>query len=64
MLSSVEDIYRRRASLTNPAVLFALLYYRTAYSPEYWAAFDSRQLNMGWAAGLFDVDFLAKCVIM
>ncbi|KAI8648819.1 hypothetical protein NCS56_01497800 [Fusarium sp. Ph1] len=49
---------------TNPAVLFALLHYRTAYSPQDWAAFDSRQLTLGWAAGFFDVDFSAKCVIM
>ncbi|WKT54251.1 hypothetical protein QSH57_004835 [Fusarium oxysporum f. sp. vasinfectum] len=49
---------------TNPAVLFALLHYRTAYSPQHWAAFDSRQLTLGWAAGFFDVDFSAKCVVM
>ncbi|KAJ4044767.1 hypothetical protein NW761_008317 [Fusarium oxysporum] len=49
---------------TNPAVLFALLHYRTAYSPQSWAAFDSRQLTLGWAAGFFDVDFSAKCVVM
>jgi hypothetical protein len=48
----------------NPAVLFALLHYRTAYSPHHWAAFDSRQLNLGWAAEFFDVDFSAKCVVM
>jgi hypothetical protein len=49
---------------TNPAVLFALLHYRTAYSPEHWAAFDSGQLNLTWAAGFLDVDFSAKCVVM
>ncbi|KAF4421781.1 hypothetical protein FACUT_10868 [Fusarium acutatum] len=49
---------------TNPAVLFALLHYRTAYPPQSWAPFDSRQLTLGWAAGFFDVDFSAKCVVM
>ncbi|KAH7142565.1 hypothetical protein B0J13DRAFT_636003 [Dactylonectria estremocensis] len=33
---------------TNPAVLFALLHYRTAYSPQHWAAFDSSQLTLNW----------------
>ncbi|KAF5648631.1 ycfA domain protein [Fusarium sp. NRRL 52700] len=49
---------------TNPAVLFALLHYRTAYPPQAWATFDSNQLKLGWAAGWFDVDFSAKCVMM
>nr|RBQ87940.1 hypothetical protein FVER53263_13551 [Fusarium verticillioides] len=49
---------------TNPAVLFALLHYRTAYPPQSWAPFDSRQHTLGWAAGFFDVDFSAKCVVM
>lgn len=49
---------------TNRAVLFALLHYRTAYLPQDWAAFDSRQLTLGWEAGFFDVDFAAKCVVM
>ncbi|KID83176.1 hypothetical protein MGU_09539 [Metarhizium guizhouense ARSEF 977] len=49
---------------TNPAVLFALLHYRTAYSPQHWAAFDSGQLTLSWAAGFLDVDFSAKCVVM
>jgi hypothetical protein len=53
-----------RVMKTNPAVLFALLHYRTAYAPQLWAAFDSRQLTLGWAAGWFDVDFSAKCVVM
>ncbi|KAL6405574.1 hypothetical protein AUP68_11334 [Ilyonectria robusta] len=49
---------------TNPAVLFALLHYRTAYSPQHWAAFDSGQLTLSWASGFFDVDFSAKSVVM
>ncbi|VZH93269.1 unnamed protein product [Fusarium fujikuroi] len=49
---------------TNPAVLFALLHYRTAYPPQSWATFDSNQLKVSWAAGYFDVDFSAKCVVM
>jgi hypothetical protein len=48
----------------NPAVLYALLYYRTAYTPQDWAAFDSRQLTLSWACGWLDVDFSRKCVIM
>ncbi|KAG5814862.1 hypothetical protein H9Q74_002612 [Fusarium xylarioides] len=49
---------------SNPAVLFALLHYRTAYSPQSWAPFDSRQLNFTWTGGYFDVDFSSKCVVM
>lgn len=49
---------------TNPAVLFALLHYRTAYSPQHWAAFDSQQLALSWAVGLLEVDFSPKCVVM
>ena len=49
---------------TNPLVLFALLHYRTIYDPPRWAAFDSRQLTLCWAAGFFDVDFSKKCVVM
>ncbi|EWG55568.1 hypothetical protein FVEG_17551 [Fusarium verticillioides 7600] len=49
---------------SNPAVLFALLHYRTAYPPQSWATFDSNQLKASWAAGHFDVDFSAKCVVM
>lgn len=49
---------------TNPAVLFALLHYRTAYSPQHWAAFDSQQLDLSWASGYFNVDFSPKCVVM
>ncbi|KAF5970353.1 ycfA domain-containing protein, partial [Fusarium coicis] len=49
---------------SNPAVLFALLHYRTAYPPQSWATFDSNQLKLSWAAGHFDVDFSAKCVVM
>ncbi|PNP76801.1 hypothetical protein FNYG_09905 [Fusarium nygamai] len=49
---------------SNPAVLFALLHYRTAYPPQSWATFDSNQLKVSWAAGYFDVDFSAKCVVM
>ncbi|KAI1313233.1 hypothetical protein F5Y03DRAFT_338481 [Xylaria venustula] len=48
----------------NPAVLYALLHYRTVYAPRYWAAFDSRQLTISWACGWLDVDFSPKCVIM
>ncbi|KAH8162604.1 hypothetical protein CIB48_g5643 [Xylaria polymorpha] len=48
----------------NPAVLYALLHYRTLYTPQSWAAFDSRQLTISWACGWLDVDFSPKCVIM
>ncbi|KAF4502370.1 ycfA domain containing protein [Fusarium agapanthi] len=50
--------------MANPAVLFALIHYRTAYPPQSWATFDSNQLKVSWAAGYFDVDFSAKCVVM
>lgn len=49
---------------TNPAVLFALLHYRTVYPPQDWAAFDCRQLTLSWACGWLDVDYSAKCVVM
>ncbi|KAF5591836.1 hypothetical protein FPCIR_5903 [Fusarium pseudocircinatum] len=49
---------------TNPAVLFAVLHYRTAYPPQSWAPFDNRQLTFNWAAGYIDVDFCLKCVVM
>ncbi|KAI1408769.1 hypothetical protein F5Y13DRAFT_204516 [Hypoxylon sp. FL1857] len=49
---------------THPAVLYALLHYRTAYPPQDWAAFDCRQLTFSWAAGWFDVDYYKKCVVM
>jgi hypothetical protein len=48
----------------NPAVLFALLHYRTVYPPQDWAAFDCRQLTLSWACGWLDVDYSAKCVVM
>lgn len=48
----------------NPAVLFALLHYRTFYPPQDWAAFDCRQLTLSWACGWLDVDYSAKCVVM
>lgn len=48
----------------NPAVLFALLHNRTAYSPQDWAPSDGRQLILSWACGHFDVEFSPKCVIM
>ncbi|KAI1098665.1 hypothetical protein F4804DRAFT_324066 [Jackrogersella minutella] len=49
---------------SNPAVLYALLHYRTAYPPDNWAAFDCRQLTLSWACGWLDVDFCNKCVVM
>ncbi|EWZ30353.1 uncharacterized protein FOBCDRAFT_281813 [Fusarium oxysporum Fo47] len=49
---------------TDLAVLFALLHYRTAYTPQSWAAFNSRQFTLGWAAEYFDVGFFAKCFVM
>ncbi|KAF4627825.1 hypothetical protein G7Y89_g10330 [Cudoniella acicularis] len=48
----------------NPAVLFALLHNRTAYPPQDWAAFDSKQLVQNWAIGFLAVQFSAKCVVM
>jgi len=49
---------------TNPAVLFALLHYRSTHPPQEWAAFDSRQLTLSWAYGWLDVNYSAKCVVM
>ncbi|CAD6449295.1 47be4bfb-565e-42b9-9ca9-fb9789dd0b6c [Sclerotinia trifoliorum] len=49
---------------TNPAVLFALLHNRTVYSPQDWASFDARQLNISFPCGYFDFDFSAECVMM
>ncbi|KAL4405852.1 hypothetical protein CABS03_12253 [Colletotrichum abscissum] len=49
---------------TSPAVLFALLHYRTLYPPEDFAALDCHQMESSWACGYFDVEFSAKCVVM
>ncbi|KAL5330279.1 hypothetical protein ACEPPN_003805 [Leptodophora sp. 'Broadleaf-Isolate-01'] len=49
---------------SNPAVLFALLRNRTAYTLQEWATFDGRQLILSWACGHFDNEFNKKCVIM
>lgn len=49
---------------TNPAVLFALLHYRTVYPPQDWAPYDSRQLTVSWACGHFDVEYSRKNVVM
>ncbi|MCJ1250205.1 hypothetical protein MMC30_007431 [Trapelia coarctata] len=49
---------------TNPAVLYGLLHNRTAYPPQDWAPYDSRQLILSWACGYFDVEYSDKCVIM
>lgn len=53
-----------RVLKSNPAVLFAFLHYRTTYSPQSWAIFDSRQVGLAWANGYVDLDFSAKCVVM
>ncbi|KAL0769322.1 hypothetical protein CaCOL14_008630 [Colletotrichum acutatum] len=49
---------------TSPAILFALLHYRTLYSPEDFAPLDCRQMELSWTSGNFDVEFSAKCVVM
>lgn len=49
---------------TNPAVLLALLHYRTVYSPQDWAPYDSRQLTVSWACGHFDVEYSRKNVVL
>ena len=49
---------------TNPAVLFALLHYRSLYPPQDWAVFDCRQITLSWASGWLDVDYSAMCVVM
>ena len=49
---------------TNPAVLLALLHYRTVYPSQDWAPYDSRQLTVSWACGHFDVEYSRKYVVM
>ena len=49
---------------TNPNMLFALLNYRTRFSPQDWAAFDCRQIDLSWARGWLDVDYSAICIVM
>ncbi|KAF2684521.1 hypothetical protein K458DRAFT_404130 [Lentithecium fluviatile CBS 122367] len=45
-------------------MLFGLLHYRTQFSPQDWAAFDSKVLTLGWASGGFDLDFNRSSVFM
>ncbi|KAF9881572.1 hypothetical protein CkaCkLH20_00718 [Colletotrichum karsti] len=49
---------------TNPTLLFALLYYRSRYPLYDWAAYDSRQLELSWQSGHFDLCHAASCVVM
>ncbi|KAK1507068.1 uncharacterized protein CCOS01_16327 [Colletotrichum costaricense] len=49
---------------TSPAILFALLHYRTLYPPEDFAPLDCRQMELSWAYGYFDVELSAKRVVM
>ncbi|KAI1129987.1 hypothetical protein F5Y10DRAFT_290237 [Nemania abortiva] len=52
-------------TLTNhPNMLFALLHYRIHYPPQSWAAFDTRELELGWGKGKFKVGFSRKCVVV
>ncbi|KAI0473405.1 hypothetical protein GGR56DRAFT_530188 [Xylariaceae sp. FL0804] len=48
----------------NPTMLFALLHSRTHFSPQEWAAYDSKQITIGWVYGLFDVEYNISSVIM
>ncbi|ORX99972.1 hypothetical protein BCR34DRAFT_576209 [Clohesyomyces aquaticus] len=48
----------------NPAVLLALLHYRTVFPPQDWATFDSRQHGLSWTMGWLNVDFSSKCIVM
>jgi hypothetical protein len=73
LINSRSQVRRRQILLpwlsvevlkTNPAVLFALLHYRSTHPPQDWAAFDSRQLTLSWACGWLDVDYSPKCVVM
>ncbi|KAI3320911.1 hypothetical protein HD806DRAFT_547073 [Xylariaceae sp. AK1471] len=48
----------------HPHVLFALLHYRIQYPPQDWAAFDIKQLDMGWKEGYFEVRFAQQGVIV
>ncbi|KAF2670698.1 hypothetical protein BT63DRAFT_354576, partial [Microthyrium microscopicum] len=49
---------------SSPMVLFGLLHNRTAFDPERWIPFDSRELKTAWAGGFLDVDFNPSCVVM
>ena len=46
----------------QPAAIYALIHFRTAYHPASWAAWDSRQIDHGWIMGFFDHEFSQKCV--
>ncbi|KAL0253237.1 hypothetical protein SLS55_010209 [Diplodia seriata] len=48
----------------DPAVFLGLLHNRTHYTPDMWAAFDSKELTIAWAAGFLDVDFNESCVVL
>ncbi|KAI0425670.1 hypothetical protein F5Y09DRAFT_352109 [Xylaria sp. FL1042] len=49
---------------THPHVLFALLHYRLRHPPQAWAAFDIKQLNLGWSLGLFETRFAHRSVVV
>lgn len=48
----------------DPAIVIALLQYRTQFSPAEWASFDHQQLTTGWGAGLLEAHFNSQCVVM
>ncbi|KAL5583726.1 hypothetical protein FOVSG1_015077 [Fusarium oxysporum f. sp. vasinfectum] len=58
-----ERLYIHARSPTQRRQLLLPWLNVSAYSPQYWAVFDSRQLTL-WTSGFFDVDFSAKCVVM
>ncbi|KAI1348841.1 hypothetical protein F5Y01DRAFT_306462 [Xylaria sp. FL0043] len=49
---------------SHPHILFALLYYRTQYPPQAWAAFDIKQLDFGWKRAYFQVHSSQKGVLV
>ncbi|KAJ8129282.1 hypothetical protein O1611_g4349 [Lasiodiplodia mahajangana] len=48
----------------HPDVLLALLHYRTHYPPQSWAAFDIKQLDLGWKRGYLEVRLARKWVVV
>ena len=48
--------------MSDPAIFLSLLHNRTFYPPSAWAAFDCKELTLGWATGYFE--FCNECVIM
>lgn len=49
---------------SNAMTLLALLKYRTLYSSQDWAVYDSQAMKASWKSGMFDVQFSPRCMVM